>query len=183
MTVRKKQQVNIQFFNSPCGEIILAAAGDELCLCNWSERPCGERGKHRLEKHLNADFVVASSPVLERTKMQLEEYFAGIRTKFDISLLPVGSDFQKRVWHTLLGIPYGETRTYKDIAQSMNAPTSVRAVAQAIGANGIGILIPCHRVIGSDRSLTGFAGGLETKKFLLDMESQASNAKKSSELL
>lgn len=177
MMDRNKLQVNIQFVNTPCGEIILAAAGDRLCLCIWSGMPCGERCKRRLAQYLNARFIMKSSPVLERTKRQLEEYFAGNRQTFSVPLLPVGTDFQKRLWQALQEIPYGETRTYKDIARYIDAPQSVRAVGQAIGANGIGILIPCHRVVGSDRSLTGFAGGTEVKKSLLDMEARTSDAK------
>jgi len=165
-----KQTVNIQYYDSPCGEIILASVGDELCLCDWNEKPCAERNKHRLERLLNADFVMASSTVLEQTKRELDEYFAGKRKSFDISLYPVGTDFQKQVWQALLEIPYGETRTYKEIAESVNNLKGVRAVAQAIGANGISILIPCHRVIGSNHSLTGFAGGIEAKKHLLKLE-------------
>jgi len=174
---REKLQVNIQFVNTPCGEIILAASGDELCLCIWSGMPCGERCRRRLAQYLNARFIMKSSPVLERTKRQLEEYFAGIRQTFSVPLLPVGTDFQKRVWQALQEIPYGETRTYKDIARYIDTPQSVRAVGRAIGANGIGILIPCHRVVGSDRSLTGFAGGTEVKKYLLDMEARTAHAK------
>ena len=86
------------------------------------------------------------------------------------SLHPVGTDFQLRVWRALLDIPYGETKSYMEIAQTIGNPRGVRAVAQAIGANGIGIIIPCHRVIGSNHSLTGFAGGLDNKKFLLELE-------------
>lgn len=165
-----KQTVNIQYYNSPCGEVILASVGDELCLCDWYEKPCAERNKRRLERLLNAEFITASSPILEKTKTELDEYFAGKRKTFNIPLHPVGTDFQKQVWQALLEIPYGETRTYKEIAKRVNNLKGVRAVAQAIGANGMSILIPCHRVIGSNHSLTGFAGGIEAKRLLLDIE-------------
>ena len=167
-----KQTIHIQYYASPCGELILASVGDELCLCDWNEKPCAERNKHRLERLLNADFVMASSTVLEQTKRELDEYFAGKRKSFDIPLHPVGTDFQKQVWQALLEIPYGETRTYKEIAESVNNVKGVRAVAQAIGANGMSILIPCHRVIGTNHSLTGYAGGIEAKRLLLDIESK-----------
>ena len=167
-----KQTVDIQYYNSPCGEIILASVGDELCLCDWNEKPCAERNKRRLIRLLNAEFATVSSAILEQTKRELDEYFAGKRKSFDISLHPVGTDFQKQVWQALLEIPYGETRTYKEIAESVNNLKGVRAVAQAIGANGISILIPCHRVIGTNHSLTGYAGGIEAKKLLLDTESK-----------
>ena len=169
--------IHIQYYNSPCGEIVLASMGDELCLCDWNEMPCAERNKHRLVKYMNAVFRVETSDVLEQTKKQLDEYFSGTRKAFDIPLHPVGTEFQQQVWNTLLEIPYGETRSYKDIALSIANPKGIRAVAQAIGANGISILIPCHRVIGSNHSLTGFAGGIEAKRILLEIEREMSNIK------
>ncbi len=169
--------INIQYYNSPCGEIVLASMGDELCLCDWNEMPCAERNKHRLTKYMNAVFRVETSDVLEQTKKQLDEYFTGTRKAFDIPLHPVGTEFQQQVWNTLLKIPYGETRSYKDIALSIANLKGIRAVAQAIGANGISILIPCHRVIGSNHSLTGFAGGIEAKRILLQIEREMSNIK------
>ena len=171
MTINSsKKQVNIQYYNSPCGEIILASMEEKLCLCDWNKKPCAERNKRRLRRCFNADFIVASSSVLEQTKMQLDEYFAGKRKTFNIPLLLVGTDFQQQVWNALLSIPYGETRSYKDVAQNIGNTKAVRAVAGAIGANGISILIPCHRVIGSSHALTGYAGGLEAKRRLLEME-------------
>ena len=169
--------IHIQYYNSPCGEIVLASMGNELCLCDWNEMPCAERNKHRLVKYMNAVFRVETSYVLEQTKKQLDEYFSGTRKAFDIPLHPVGTEFQQQVWNALLEIPYGETRSYKDIALSIANPKGIRAVAQAIGANGISILIPCHRVIGSNHSLTGFAGGIEAKRILLQIEREMSNIK------
>lgn len=166
-----KQQVNIQYYDSPCGQLVFASVGDELCLCDWNEKPCAERNKRRLVRLLNAELVTASSPILEQTKQELDEYFAGKRKTFDIPLHTVGTDFQKQVWQALLEIPYGETRTYKEIAQRVDNVKGVRAVAQAIGANGMSIIIPCHRVIGTNHSLTGFAGGIEAKRLLLNIES------------
>ena len=110
--------------------------------------------------------------VIEEAVRQLDEYFAGCRREFSMPLQPVGTDFQLRVWRALLDIPYGQTRSYMDIARAIGSPRSARAAAQAIGANGIAILIPCHRVIGSNQSLTGFAGGLDKKAWLLDHEQQ-----------
>ena len=119
---------------------------------------------------MNVDFTMASSAVIEQTVNQLDDYFAGHLTAFNIPLHPVGTDFQRRVWKALLDIPFGQTRSYMEIAKSIGNPQGVRAVAQAIGANGIGIIIPCHRVIGSNHSLTGFAGGLDKKQLLLQLE-------------
>lgn len=164
--------INIQHYFSLCGELVLASYADNLCLCDWSDNPCAERNKRRLERYLNASFKTETSSVLEEAKRQLDEYFAGNRKAFTIPLLLVGTVFQQQVWNELLNIPYGATTSYKEIAQSIGKPKAVRAVAGAIGANGISILIPCHRVVGSDNSLTGYAGGLEAKKMLLQIEAQ-----------
>lgn len=162
--------ISIQYYNSPCGKLVLASMAGELCLCDWNANPCAERNLRRLTGSVDASIKTEATSVLEETKKQLDEYFAGRRQTFDIPLRPIGTDFQHRVWSALLRIPYGETRSYKDIAQTVGRPQAVRAVAGAIGANGISILIPCHRVIGSNHSLTGFAGGLEAKRMLLEME-------------
>lgn len=165
-----KPTIHIQPYYSPCGEIVLASVGDELCLCDWSGMPCAERNQRRLARYINADFKAETNAILEEAKRQLDEYFAGTRRVFDIPLRTVGTDFQQQVWNALLSIPYGETRSYKEIATSIGKPQSIRAVAGAIGANGISILIPCHRVVGSNHSLTGFAGGLQAKQALLNLE-------------
>ena len=159
-----------QYYHAPCGELILASIGNELCLCDWCGMPCAERNMRRIERGFHAGCRLEESDVLQQARQELDEYFAGVRTTFDIRLHPVGTEFQMQVWSALLEIPYGETRSYKAIAQHINNPKGVRAVAQAIGANGIGILIPCHRVIGSNHALTGFAGGLDKKTFLLRLE-------------
>lgn len=164
--------INIQYFNSSCGLFVLASFGDKLCLCDWSNNPCAERNKRRIERYLNASFKIETTSVLEEAKRQLDGYFAGNRKAFTIPLHLVGTDFQQQVWDELLNIPYGATISYKEIAQNIGKPKAVRAVAGAIGANGISILIPCHRVIGSDKSLTGYAGGLKAKKMLLQIETQ-----------
>ena len=160
----------IQYYNSPCGELVLASIGDELCLCDWNGMPCAERNLRRIGRYVNEDFRKEISPVIEQTKRQLDDYFAGNRKEFDIQLHTFGTDFQNRVWKALLDIPYGKTRTYMEIAKSIGNAKGVRAVAQAIGANSIDIIVPCHRVIGSNHSLTGFAGGLDKKRFLLELE-------------
>lgn len=103
-------------------------------------------------------------------RRQLSEYFAGTRRSFDVRLFLPGTDFQRRVWSALAEIPYGETRTYRDLAQRIGNPKAMRAVGLANGANPVPIVLPCHRVIGADGSLTGFGGGLDAKRFLLDLE-------------
>lgn len=164
------QLINIQYYASPCGELILASIGEQLCLCDWKKRSCAERNKRRLQRLLNATFVVNTSSVIEAAKLRLDQYFAGQRKTFDVPLLLVGTAFQQSVWKALQRIPYGVTLSYKEVAQSIDNPKGVRAVAQAIGANSISIFVPCHRVIGSNHSLTGYAGGVEAKALLLEIE-------------
>lgn len=108
---------------------------------------------------------------LKEAAVQLQEYFARERKKFDLTLAPEGTDFQQEVWQKLLEVPYGKTRSYLDIAKQMGDQKVIRAAASANGKNPIAIIIPCHRIIGSDGSLTGYAGGLTRKKQLLDLES------------
>ena len=167
-----ENSISLQHYDSPCGRLVLASFADRLCLCDWSDNPFAERNRRRIEKYLKATSKTETTSVLEDTKRQLDEYFAGKRKAFDIQLCLVGTDFQHKVWNALRSIPYGSTKSYKDIAQCIGKPKAVRAVAGAIGANAISILIPCHRVIGSNHSLTGYAGGLEAKRGLLGMETQ-----------
>lgn len=111
-----------------------------------------------------------SCPMLEIAARELEQYFAGERREFDLPLAPEGTEFQMRVWRALREIPYGETRSYGQIAAAVGNPKASRAVGMANNKNPIAVLIPCHRVIGADGSLTGYGGGLENKRLLLDME-------------
>jgi len=140
-------------------------------MADWRYRKGRETIDRRVQKGLNATFVEEESLVLKLAKEELEAYFQGLRQTFDIPLLLVGTEFQKSVWHGLLEIPFGTTASYLDLAKSINNETAVRAVASAVGANAISLCIPCHRIIGSDGSLTGYAGGLDAKKKLLSLES------------
>lgn len=122
---------------------------------------------------LNSEETITSiiPEVLEDCVYQLNEYFNGTRENFDLNLNPQGTDFQKTVWNALLTIPFGKTTTYLALSKQLGDPKAIRAVANANGKNPIWIIIPCHRVIGSDGSLTGYAGGLHRKKWLLEHES------------
>lgn len=108
--------------------------------------------------------------ILKNAARQLEEYLRGERETFDLNLAPEGTDFQKKVWELLQTIPFGKTRTYAQMAQQLGDPKVIRAAASANGKNPIAIVIPCHRVIGTDGSMTGYSGGLENKRFLLELE-------------
>ncbi len=149
--------------DSPVGRLDLVASDEALVAVLWErDRP----DRVRLEPLVEA----VDHPILSLTARQLGEYFAGARTVFDIPLEFRGPEFQKSVWQALLTIPFGETRTYGQIAQQIGRPTASRAVGAANGANPISIIAPCHRVIGADGSLTGFAGGMENKRLLLNLE-------------
>ena len=164
--------ISIRHLDSEIGELIIGSYENELCLLDYRYRKMRASIDSRISKGLNARFVEQSSsvPVIENTISQLQEYFAGSRRDFTVSIRTVGTEFQNRVWDALCKIPYGETTTYLKLAKSIGNEKAVRAVASANGANAIGIIIPCHRVIGSDGSLVGFAGGLTAKRKLLKLE-------------
>ncbi|MBL4658657.1 MAG: methylated-DNA--[protein]-cysteine S-methyltransferase [Flavobacteriales bacterium] len=124
----------------------------------------------RIQGGLNAKYDKGSSEVIEETKVQLNQYFEGKREFFDIPVLLIGSDFQKSVWNELIQIPHGKTDTYLGLSQQLGNEKAIRAVASANGANAISIIVPCHRIIGSDGNLVGYAGGLPVKKKLLELE-------------
>jgi len=160
-----------QIYNSPVGEIILGSYEGKLCLADWQYRRMRTAIDKRLQKGLKAEYCEESSEVIEETIKQMKEYFAGERKDFDIPLLMIGTMFQKSVWEGLIKIPYGTTASYLELSRNIGNEKAVRAVASANGANAISILIPCHRIIGSNGDLVGYAGGLPTKKKLLELES------------
>lgn len=152
---------NIGYYESPCGRLVLGSHGDSLCMCDWILS-----GIRNWESGIGSE----ESRVIVKAKRELDEYFAGERREFDIPLNPGGTDFQKAVWRELQRIPYGQTVSYLEIARRIGRPRSVRAVANAIGRNKLSVFVPCHRVIGSNGSLTGYRGGLAAKTHLLRHE-------------
>ncbi len=168
--IKHLNTIQVQRYHSSCGDLMLGSFEGKLCLCNWiRERPMNV-ADIRLRRILQADYEEKTSEIIQEAGKQLDEYFSGKRTVFYIPLLFAGTEFQKSVWHKLLEIPYGTTLSYGELAKQLGVPKAVRAVANANGANAISIFVPCHRVIGSNRSLTGYAGGLEAKKRLLSLE-------------
>jgi methylated-DNA-[protein]-cysteine S-methyltransferase len=152
--------------DSPVGRLELVATGDGLAGILWeNDRP----GRVRL----NIGSEDSGHPVLIETERQLAEYFAGRRKEFTVKLDFAGTDFQRRVWNALLTIPFGETRSYAEIARQIGNPAAARAVGAANGRNPVSIIAPCHRVVGSTGTLTGFAGGLDVKAHLLALEGQS----------
>ena len=162
--------IKIQYFKTPFGELVLGSYQEKLCLADWRYRKMRTAIDNRLKKGLNAEFVEEPSDIIEKTKKQLNEYFNKERTTFNLSLLLVGTDFQKTVWNELIAIPFGKTNSYLELSKKLKNEKAIRAVAAANGANAVSIIVPCHRIIGSDGKLVGYAGGLTTKKKLLLLE-------------
>ncbi|MDE7414350.1 MAG: methylated-DNA--[protein]-cysteine S-methyltransferase [Muribaculaceae bacterium] len=165
-----KNIIKIATYRSPCGDLLLGAIDKWLCLCDWKESGHHKRMIGRLLKHFDVEIQEGGNYVIDMAQGQLDEYFGNRRKVFTVPLLPVGTEFQKKVWDGLATIPFGETLSYQKMAQRLGMDNSVRALANANGANALSIFIPCHRVIGSDGKLTGYAGGIDTKRYLLNLE-------------
>jgi methylated-DNA-[protein]-cysteine S-methyltransferase len=164
------KNINIQYYKTKFAEFILGSFEGKLCMVDYRYRRMRTTIDKRLQDGFKAQYIEQDDLVLKQTRQQLQEYFKGDRREFDIPLITMGTDFQKSVWDALLKVPYGTTSTYAQLSYDINNAKAVRAVANANGANSIGIIIPCHRIIGSDGSLTGYAGGLPLKKRLLKLE-------------
>ncbi len=160
---------------TPLGTMLSCATESGICLLEFTDRIRFDRQVSGLKKLLKRDIVEAEHSLFELLKLELNEYFNGERKSFDLPLQLVGTDFQKRVWQALLTIPYGETWSYMRLSEFLGDKLAIRAVAAANGANKLAIVVPCHRVIGSNGDLTGYAGGLSRKKFLLKLEGYLPN--------
>lgn len=174
--------ISLKFFETPVGSMRAGATDAGICLFDFHYRHRIDGIAARIESALGDTFAEAEHPYFDRLKQQVDEYFAGARKEFDLPLNLVGSPFQVKVWEALLQIPYGETRSYKQQSIAVGDEKAIRAVASANGDNGIAIIVPCHRVIGSNGSLTGYGGGLSKKKFLLELERKHSGKSAQAEL-
>jgi methylated-DNA-[protein]-cysteine S-methyltransferase len=163
-------QVNIQRHKTKIGELVLGSFGGKLCLLGFRDREMRRAVDDRIKKGLDAEFIEQDDEILEKTRKQVDEYLNGNRKEFGMPLLMVGTDFQRRVWKALMKVPYGATATYGQIAEDIGSPKAVRAVGNANSANPISIIVPCHRITGSDGELVGYGGGLSVKKRLLKLE-------------
>lgn len=159
-----KDTITITYINTPIGVMTAGSTSKGICMLEFGE-------KDEFKTNQNYQTKKGNSNLIKQLKKQLHEYFNKERTSFDIELDLIGTKFQIEVWNELLNIPFGSTRTYKEQAIAVGNLKAIRAVATANGSNRIPIVIPCHRVIGSDGSLTGFGGGLWRKKYLLELES------------
>jgi len=162
----------IRNLQTPFGALILGSYNNKLCLCDWRYRKMRNTIDTRIKKSLNSHYEEGTSEVIEDAIVQLTEYFNQNRKFFNIPLKLIGTEFQQKVWHQLLKIPYGQTSSYLQLSKDMNNEKAIRAVASANGANAISIIVPCHRIIGSDGKLVGYAGGLNAKKKLLALENK-----------
>jgi len=162
--------IHIQHYPTALGELLLGSLDGQPCLCDWRYRKTRESVDRRLQSRLNARYVEKPDEVIDQAIAQLEQYFSQQREVFEVPLLLAGTDFQKAVWEQLQQIPFGQTASYLQLAERMNNPKAVRAVASANGANALSIFIPCHRIVGSNGQLVGYAGGLEAKRKLLGLE-------------
>lgn len=162
--------IKTQLYQSPVGILELGVIHDQLCLCNWLDKKNKHAIQRRLSKCFQASFTETPHPVSNAAIEQLDLYFMGQLKHFDLPLAFAGTPFQQQVWQTLLTIPYGETISYQQLAGKIKDKRASRAVANANAANALSILVPCHRVIGSSGQLTGYAGGLEAKDYLLKLE-------------
>jgi AraC family transcriptional regulator, regulatory protein of adaptative response / methylated-DNA-[protein]-cysteine methyltransferase len=163
---------NIVYCNldSPLGEMIAGATDDGICFLEWHDRGGISRILKRVEKRYRLPVEAGEHQNLDLLKDELYRYFTGALKEFSVPLNIQGTSFECRTWDLLLRIPYGETRSYGDLARDLNKPGAVRAVGRANGANYISIIIPCHRVIAASGNLQGYGGGLWRKKWLLELE-------------
>ncbi len=166
--------IYIQYYKTKIGELILGSFNNKICLLDFRYRRMRSTVDNRLKKELNAEYLEQDNSILKETRKQIDEYLIGERVEFEIPILMVGSDFQKQVWNALINVKYGEIASYLDLAKSIGNEKAVRAVASANGANSIGLIIPCHRIIGSNGELVGYGGGLPIKKRLLNLEKKNS---------
>lgn len=152
-----------KMIDTPLGQLTLVTSNKGIAALLWQD----EKRKYT---HLKAIEKVDTHPILMEAENQLSAYFSGQLQQFDLKLDFQGTEFQKQVWRALLTIPFGKTRSYGDIAKQIGNPKAMRAIGAANGRNAISIIVPCHRVIGANNQLTGFAGGLTAKAYLLDLE-------------
>ena len=157
---------------TPIGQMRACANHEGVCLLEFIERKDLSKQVENLKKNLKSEIITGTNEYLEKLKKQLAEYFSGKRENFNLPFVMTGTVFQQKVWKTLLEIPFGKTMTYKELTNQIGDPKAIRAVAGANGANKMAIIIPCHRVIGSDGNLTGYAGGIWQKQWLLEHESE-----------
>lgn len=165
--------INLSAYNSPCGELLLGESDGAVCLCDWISGcadPLRATSAEYVSGQLGRRCRIKNSRTLKKAKEELDGYFSGRRREFSVRLLFTGTQFRFFVWMELLKIPFGSTVSYSGFSEMMGRPSAARAVANALSSNPISIFVPCHRIIGSNGSLTGYRGGLKAKEYLLRLE-------------
>lgn len=166
-------KIIISEYKSPIGILLLGSYKNRICICDWKFRKMRGQIDKRIMAGLNAEYSAGDSPVAAKLVKELDEYFAGKRKEFSVALLTAGTDFQKKVWKALMDVKYGQTESYLELASRIGNEKAARAAASANGANAISIIIPCHRITGSNGSPGGYAGGIPAKLSLLQLEKQS----------
>lgn len=169
-TSQNQKIILINRLTTPLGPMFVCATDMGICLLEFTDRKKMETEFERLQKLLNSKILIGENQHIDQLKGELKEYFEGKRKSFEVKLHILGTDFQKEVWNALKKIPFGTTSTYQQQSDKINKPKAIRAVAKANGHNRISIVIPCHRIIGKNGNLTGYGGGIERKKWLIDFE-------------
>jgi len=174
---RGQESISLSWIKSPLGPLVAGATSAALCLLEFTDRRMLEGQLAALRKRFGHPALPRRTPLLERLDEELRLYFLGKLKRFSVPLAYPGTPFQERVWRELLRIPYGETRSYEEIAVALGSPDAQRAVGRANGLNRIAIVIPCHRVVNKDGGLGGYGGGLRRKQYLLDLETRGAQAR------
>ncbi|HSS63119.1 MAG TPA: methylated-DNA--[protein]-cysteine S-methyltransferase [Gammaproteobacteria bacterium] len=170
---RNEDCVLVSWLRSPVGPLVAGATGEGICLLEFTDRRSLETEFATVKQLLAAPIIPGSNEHLETLRVELADYFAGLLRTFSVPLVYPGTLFQRQVWEKLLAIPYGETRSYEQLAVAVGKPRAVRAVGRANGSNRMAILVPCHRVVNKNGGLGGYGGGLWRKQYLLDLEYSA----------
>lgn len=164
------KQINIQLHKTEIWRVTLGSFRGKLCFLDFGKGKARGTVEGRVKQALNAELVEQDDDILRETRRQLDEYLEGQRKGFDIPVLMLGTGFQKDVWNAVTRVPYGATSTYSQIARDIGKESAVRAVGNAMAANPISIIVPCHRIVGSGGELVGYGGGLSVKRRLLELE-------------
>lgn len=165
-----KNIILINRLTTPLGPMLVCSTEKGICLLEFTDRKMLETEFRDLQKLLNSEILIGENEHIKQTKQELKEYFSGQRKKFDVNLHTPGTEFQNKVWIVLKDVCFGTTATYQKLAKEINNPKASRAVARANGFNRISIIVPCHRIIGKNGDLTGYGGGIERKKWLIEFE-------------
>lgn len=171
ISMNREKAILTMTYHSPCGDLLLGSYEGALCLCDWASKPKRAVTDAMIRRLSGVGYIAVPSEVTRLAARQLDEYFAGCRRYFDVPLRMFGTEFRRRVWQAIGEVPYGDTVSYGELAERVGDDSrAVRAVAAAVGANPVSILVPCHRIVGRDGTLVGYAGGVEAKRRLLELE-------------